>query len=183
VPIAIRTSWFFAAVLLTLLVLGVLKLAGRAQVEVLAPKTSDLTVTVDADQPIVVRAGTHQTVAVPKGTHLVTLHTIEGTSTLSFEIEGGLDWFVASGPNQCLALIDIAGSHYAPEGKTPNGRPTITSTMRAATTRRAHGNLFFSSDRAPPTVKNQRADITLVREVRCELLDAPEDQLLNAIPL
>jgi len=118
VPFAIRTSWLFGAIAFTFLVLGVLKVARRGQVEVLAPRSSDLLVTVDADQPLLVPAGTHQTMAVPKGTHVVTLRTTEGTSALPFEIEGGLDWYLASGgeaawPRQPLLPV----SSRAPDGQ------------------------------------------------------------------
>lgn len=173
----IPAKFYIAGILAIVLIILAVKVVGRGHVEVLAP-LDGLTAQVDADTPIVMQPGAHKTVSIPKGKHSLALRAKKGTSTHTFDIEGGLDWFLVSGPEQCLVLVDISHSHYAIEGQAPVAKPSITAIMSAGTKMVGKGNLFYP-DQEPPPVANTRADITMVREIPCALETAPSDEILR----
>ncbi len=152
------------------------------ELHVLAP--GDRRVSVDIDGALAGRipAGRHDAFPVSRGTHVVDITLGGGRETVSyaFRVPSGLWEGVApSSAEQCLAQLEVSGAFYEGarirDGMLP--LPRLVDRFRGGAGGRgvvtAGGAVYFAVEELPAEV-TEGAEVYLVLEIPCDLMDAPE---------
>jgi hypothetical protein len=173
----VKTGWLKLGIIV-FVIAGVVwtRVFADGSVNVFAPASEALVVTLDGEHRTEVPKGTLHRVSVPRGKHQLTLQRGAEQSQHDIFVVDGTSWFLLTAPGQCMVHVDISRTYVREGQKAPP--PLIERRQKPGETVPLTGNVYLPGKEAP-TIGSKGARVVLVREIGCEAVELAAEELLQ----
>ena len=159
---------------------GYVYMTGEADLHVLAPQNTGITVRVGDKDVATVKAGAHTKFSIAQGEYSIELANDDGdTHTVKVNVDSGFyEALVPSTAEQCFADLDVYETFYGKANPPP--MPELAGTHGSDKAMDVSSNHYYSDAALPNEVK-EGSTINLVQEIPCDLVGKDVDIINEAV--